>query len=126
MASAEAAKSLWDFDFFAPRPVSNLYGTLIHIRRSDVSGRRCDAATGSDSFVQVEKNKHHYKENARWTSLLSGLESRSLLYALATSKPATSCKFRDRNMLFDYILGGAVTLFLLAYLTYALVRPERF
>lgn len=26
----------------------------------------------------------------------------------------------------DYILGGAVTLFLLAYLTYALVRPERF
>ncbi|TIP23548.1 MAG: K(+)-transporting ATPase subunit F [Mesorhizobium sp.] len=29
-------------------------------------------------------------------------------------------------MLVDYILGGAVTLILLAYLTYALVRPERF
>lgn len=29
-------------------------------------------------------------------------------------------------MLVDYILGGAVTLLLLAYLTYALVRPERF
>lgn len=29
-------------------------------------------------------------------------------------------------MLFEYILGAAVTLFLLAYLTYALVRPERF
>lgn len=29
-------------------------------------------------------------------------------------------------MIIDYILGGAVTLFLLAYLTYALVRPERF
>ncbi|WP_192356230.1 K(+)-transporting ATPase subunit F [Mesorhizobium mediterraneum] len=29
-------------------------------------------------------------------------------------------------MFVDYILGGAVTLFLLAYLTYALVRPERF
>ncbi|TPJ80964.1 K(+)-transporting ATPase subunit F [Mesorhizobium sp. B2-6-2] len=29
-------------------------------------------------------------------------------------------------MLFDYILGGAVTLFLLAYLTYALIHPERF
>ncbi|ATU95570.1 K(+)-transporting ATPase subunit F [Phyllobacterium sp. 22229] len=29
-------------------------------------------------------------------------------------------------MTIDYILGGAVTLFLLAYLTYALVRPERF
>ena len=29
-------------------------------------------------------------------------------------------------MLFDYVLGGLVTLGLLAYLTYALVRPERF
>lgn len=29
-------------------------------------------------------------------------------------------------MLFDYLLGGAVTVFLLVYLTYALVRPERF
>lgn len=29
-------------------------------------------------------------------------------------------------MLFDYILGGSVTVGLLAYLVYALVRPERF
>ncbi|MGX5839951.1 K(+)-transporting ATPase subunit F [Mesorhizobium sp. ArgA1] len=29
-------------------------------------------------------------------------------------------------MLVDYILGGGVTLLLLVYLTYALVRPERF
>ncbi|ESX06944.1 K(+)-transporting ATPase subunit F [Mesorhizobium sp. M0761] len=29
-------------------------------------------------------------------------------------------------MFVDYILGGGVTLFLLVYLTYALVRPERF
>ncbi|MEI8697040.1 potassium-transporting ATPase subunit F [Mesorhizobium sp. ISC15] len=29
-------------------------------------------------------------------------------------------------MLLDYVLGGGVTLFLIAYLTYALVRPERF
>ncbi|MGO4833263.1 K(+)-transporting ATPase subunit F [Rhizobiaceae sp. 2RAB30] len=29
-------------------------------------------------------------------------------------------------MLLDYLLGGGVTLFLLVYLTYALVRPERF
>ncbi len=29
-------------------------------------------------------------------------------------------------MLFDYILGGLVTVGLLVYLTYALVRPERF
>jgi K+-transporting ATPase KdpF subunit len=29
-------------------------------------------------------------------------------------------------MLFDYILAGGVTAFLLGYLVYALVRPERF
>ena len=29
-------------------------------------------------------------------------------------------------MTLDYALGGAVTLLLLAYLVYALVRPERF
>ncbi len=29
-------------------------------------------------------------------------------------------------MLFDYVLGGLVALGLLVYLTYALVRPERF
>ena len=29
-------------------------------------------------------------------------------------------------MTLDYVLGGLVTAFLLAYLVYALVRPERF
>jgi K+-transporting ATPase KdpF subunit len=29
-------------------------------------------------------------------------------------------------MTLDYVLAAAVTLFLLAYLVYALVRPERF
>ena len=29
-------------------------------------------------------------------------------------------------MLFDYALGGAVTACVLAYLVYALLRPERF
>jgi len=28
--------------------------------------------------------------------------------------------------MFDFILGGAVSLFILGYLVYALVRPERF
>ncbi|PWR18080.1 K(+)-transporting ATPase subunit F [Zavarzinia compransoris] len=29
-------------------------------------------------------------------------------------------------MLLDYVLGGAVSLIVLVYLTYALIRPERF
>ena len=29
-------------------------------------------------------------------------------------------------MLFDYVLGGGVSLGILIYLVYALVRPERF
>jgi K+-transporting ATPase KdpF subunit len=40
------------------------------------------------------------------------------------SLPATVSE--ERSMLFDYILGGLVTLGLLVYLVYALTRPERF
>jgi K+-transporting ATPase KdpF subunit len=29
-------------------------------------------------------------------------------------------------MIFDYTLGGLAVIFILAYLVYALVRPERF
>jgi K+-transporting ATPase KdpF subunit len=29
-------------------------------------------------------------------------------------------------MLLDYLIGGAVAIFLLGYLVYALLRPERF
>ena len=29
-------------------------------------------------------------------------------------------------MTFDYVLGGGVTVFILAYLVFALLRPERF
>lgn len=29
-------------------------------------------------------------------------------------------------MILDYVLGGVVSAFLLVYLTYALLRPERF
>jgi K+-transporting ATPase KdpF subunit len=29
-------------------------------------------------------------------------------------------------MLFDYLLGGAVSLGILVYLVYALIRPEKF
>ncbi len=33
---------------------------------------------------------------------------------------------KEPTMIVDYILGGAVTLGLLVYLAYALIRPERF
>ncbi|MGI9377771.1 MAG: K(+)-transporting ATPase subunit F [Tsuneonella suprasediminis] len=40
-------------------------------------------------------------------------------------RPAASGKTRC-GMVLEYILGGAVTLFITAYLIYALLRPERF
>ncbi|MFV0294670.1 MAG: K(+)-transporting ATPase subunit F, partial [Hyphomicrobiaceae bacterium] len=33
---------------------------------------------------------------------------------------------RGADMILDYVFGGAVTLFITAYLVYALLRPERF
>ena len=38
--------------------------------------------------------------------------------------PATNCE--DHIMIFDYVLGGIVSIALLVYLTYALIRPEKF
>jgi K+-transporting ATPase KdpF subunit len=37
---------------------------------------------------------------------------------------ATAC--RSRIMTLDYLLGAAVTVFILVYLVYALIRPEKF
>ena len=34
--------------------------------------------------------------------------------------------FRGSTMTFDYVLGATVTIFVLGYLVYALIRPERF
>ena len=39
------------------------------------------------------------------------------------SRSASACEVA---MLIDYLVGGAVALFLLGYLVYALLRPERF
>jgi K+-transporting ATPase KdpF subunit len=44
--------------------------------------------------------------------------------ACFTFLPATACE--DYAMIFDYALGGLVTVGLLVYLVFALVRPERF
>ena len=43
---------------------------------------------------------------------------------LAYTPPATGSE--ETAMLFDYTLAGLVTAGLLVYLTYALLRPERF
>ena len=34
--------------------------------------------------------------------------------------------YRRPTVTLDYVLGAAVTLFILGYLVYALVRPEKF
>ena len=44
--------------------------------------------------------------------------------ASALSAFATGCE--GAAMTLDYILGGAVTIGLLAYLVFALLRPEKF
>ena len=52
-------------------------------------------------------------------SALASSRSRS-----ATPTPATGSE--EASMIFDYSLAGLVTAGLLIYLTYALLRPERF
>jgi K+-transporting ATPase KdpF subunit len=38
----------------------------------------------------------------------------------------SATSFRSTEMILDYVLATVVTLGILAYLVYALVRPERF
>ena len=59
-----------------------------------------------------------------WTSSTCSWGPRSLVPACSTPMPATICE--DTAMVIDYLLGGVVTIGLLAYLVFALVRPERF
>jgi K+-transporting ATPase KdpF subunit len=40
--------------------------------------------------------------------------------------PASGSKVEENTMIFDYSLAGVVSAGLLFYLTYALLRPERF
>ena len=41
----------------------------------------------------------------------------------STSSPATEC---EAAMLIDYVLGAIVTVVIMIYLVYALIKPERF
>ncbi len=57
-------------------------------------------------------------------SLIFSWVSADLPPASALSAFATGCE--GPAMTFDYILGGAVTVGLFAYLVFALLRPEKF
>jgi K+-transporting ATPase KdpF subunit len=45
-------------------------------------------------------------------------------HARFTRSPAITCE--GRTMILDYVLGSIVSIGLLVYLVYALIRPERF
>lgn len=40
--------------------------------------------------------------------------------------PSLAIICEERPMIVDYILGGAVTIVIMVYLVYALIRPEKF
>jgi K+-transporting ATPase KdpF subunit len=50
--------------------------------------------------------------------------SHSSSSAGSSRKPATT--FKKETPAMDYIIGGITTLFLFAYLIYALLKPEKF
>jgi K+-transporting ATPase KdpF subunit len=84
---------------------------------------RSHGISGSPAAGAKYKQK---QGQTQWTLSSSGSTFCFSLFPSPTSKLATLFKRKDPTMLVDYILGGGVTLFLLVYLTYALVRPERF
>ena len=65
--------------------------------------------------VQINVGRHSTRHSSRLLRSLLCLYPR-LRQALKGETP----------MILDYVLSGAVTVFLTVYLTYALIRPERF
>lgn len=71
--------------------------------------------------VQMQKRK---RNNGHCCSSTWGFVFRPVLRLRQSLRQNLSG--RTETVLVDHILGGGVTLLLLAYLTYALIRPERF
>lgn len=97
------------------------FGRISRVRESEsASPRRAVLAAspsglpGPNNGVRIDDGCSSDRRGAR---LL-----RRLLCLYARLRQAV----REGAMLFDYVFGGAVTAFLALYLTYALVRPERF
>jgi K+-transporting ATPase KdpF subunit len=65
--------------------------------------------------VQINDGRHSTRHRSRLFRALLCLYPR-LRQALKGETP----------MILDYVLSGGVTVFLTVYLTYALIRPERF
>jgi K+-transporting ATPase KdpF subunit len=80
------------------------------------------ANTGSSRFYLREQFK--IGDRPCSTRSFSSSASAFSLLLFFTSSHATVCE--ERAMIFDYGLGILVTIGLLAYLVYALIRPERF
>ena len=65
------------------------------------------------------------RSKACWTWSYSPVASASSSFRSPTLTVAIASKERA-PMLIEYVLGGVVTAALLVYLTYALLRPEKF
>ena len=84
--------------------------------RSTVSASRL--VTDHASFRRKEQIDDGYPFTRRRSRLL-----RTVLCLHTRLRQALT---GETTMTLDYILSGAVTVFLTVYLTYALIRPERF
>ena len=125
-AQGPAHKFLCDLYFLGFRAISNPYGDRPHIGLETDRDR-----------LQPERMRR--QQNGAFPGFIheqpgfqnnDGPYSRRgdcwLLRSLLGLYPCLRQALRRDAMTLDYILGGGVTVFLALYLTYALIRPERF
>ena len=127
-----AASSLWDSYIAAALIVSKKYARDESYALFD-SGRDCPNAASSTANGQSAasdlisgKSEVYHQEHVsqcstffRWRWGSASLPRRSPMFT-----PAIGCE--EALMIFDYSLAAAVTVGLMVYLTFALLRPERF
>ena len=88
--------------------------------QSDANGRSiANDLTSGERDITYQEHVSQCSTFFRWRWGSASLPCRS-----PTFTPATGCE--EAAMIFDYSLAAIVTVGLLVYLTFALLRPERF
>jgi K+-transporting ATPase KdpF subunit len=122
--------SLWDSYFFVRPALSNLNVVRSHIpfRNPDPANVVSipDAVVWRVAMVLAPSAQGFNGTGVFEDGHLRSRHRRRLLRHVLRLRQSLRHPLKERQMLLEYILGGAVTVFLLVYLTYALIRPERF
>lgn len=130
--AAVSLKNLYGIFIKAPLVSSRIYRTSSRIYARCESDSRALQTCGLDQPRKETRDRFGTMPIAREKIIHARRDLPHHRLRLLCRGHALRCRLRaalrvrETPMIFDYALGAAVTLGLLAYLVFALIRPERF